>query len=348
MSHGREIISLVAQRQDLEQFRKKNWVGTFEEYLDLVRQKPEVTRNAFERVYDMIMAAGTTVYEESRGMRRSHYKFFDDPENAGRDAVFGLDEPLEHLVNALKSASKGYGIEKRVLLLHGPVGSSKSTIARLLKHGLERYSATEEGALFTLGWINEDTGDVAWCPMHEEPLHAIPERFREDVLSRLNAGREEDDNKVRLFGELCPYCRFMYTEGLKKHNGDWTKLIQDLRVKRVVLSEQDRLGIGTFQPKDEKNQDSTELTGDINYRKIAEYGSDSDPRAFNFDGEFNVANRGIIEFVEVLKLDVAFLYDLLGASQEHKVKPKKFAQTDIDEVIIGHTNEPEYRRLQNN
>ena len=116
----------------------------------------------------------------------------------------------------------------------------------------------------------------------------------------------------------------------------------------MILSEKDRVGIGTFQPKDEKNQDATELTGDINYRKIAEYGSDSDPRAFNFDGEFNISNRGIIEFVEVLKLDVAFLYDLLGASQEHRIKPKKFAQTDIDEVIIGHTNEPEYRRLQNN
>jgi serine protein kinase len=92
----------------------------------------------------------------------------------------------------------------------------------------------------------------------------------------------------------------------------------------------------------------TELTGDINYRKIAELGTDSDPRAFNFDGEFCVANRGIIEFIEVLKLDVAFLYDLLTASQEHKIKPKKFAQTDIDEVIIGHTNEPEYNRLQSN
>jgi serine protein kinase len=115
-----------------------------------------------------------------------------------------------------------------------------------------------------------------------------------------------------------------------------------------LLSEKDRVGIGTFQPKDEKNQDSTELTGDINYRKIAEYGSDSDPRAFNFDGEFNIANRGLVEFIEVLKLDVAFLYDLLGASQEHKIKPKKFAQTDIDEVIIGHTNEPEYRKLQSN
>ena len=114
------------------------------------------------------------------------------------------------------------------------------------------------------------------------------------------------------------------------------------------LSEKDRVGIGTFQPKDEKNQDSTELTGDINYRKIAEYGSDSDPRAFNFDGEFNIANRGIVEFIEMLKLDVAFLYDLLGASQEHKIKPKKFAQTDIDEVIIGHTNEAEYKKLLNN
>jgi serine protein kinase len=125
-------------------------------------------------------------------------------------------------------------------------------------------------------------------------------------------------------------------------------VVQHIRVRRLVFSEQDRVGIGTFQPKDEKNQDSTELTGDINYRKIAIYGSDSDPRAFNFDGEFNIANRGIIEFVEMLKLDVAFLYDLLGASQEHRIKSKKFAQTDIDEVIIGHTNEPEYRRLENN
>jgi serine protein kinase len=296
----------------------------------------------------MIMAAGTSVYEESRGVKRVHYKFFDDPENEGRDAVFGLDEALESLVNALKSAAKGYGIEKRVLLLHGPVGSSKSTIARLLKRGVERYTGTDAGSLFTLGWVNEDTGDVNWCPMHEEPLHVIPERFREDVLAKLNADRHEDSPRLRIVGELCPYCRFMYTERLKKYHGDWTKVVQDIRVKRIVLSEQDRLGVGTFQPKDEKNQDSTELTGDINYRKIAEYGSDSDPRAFNFDGEFNVANRGIIEFIEVLKLDVAFLYDLLGASQEHKVKPKKFAQTDIDEVIIGHTNEPEYRRLQNN
>ena len=146
---------------------------------------------------------------------------------------------------------------------------------------------------------------------------------------------------IYIEGDLCPQCRYALD---KVYGGRH----EDVKVHRVAFSEKERVGIGTFQPKDEKNQDSTELTGDINYRKIAEFGSDSDPRAFNFDGEFNVANRGIIEFIEVLKLDVAFLYDLLGASQEHKVKPKKCAQTDIDEVISGHTNEPEYRRLQNN
>ncbi len=200
--------------------------------------------------------------------------------------------------------------------------------------------------MYTLGWSVE--GNVQWCPMNEEPLHLVPERFREDIAANLNADQPPGTPLVRIHGELCPFCRYVYTDLRKHYGGDWTRVVQDVRIKRLILSEKDRIGIGTFQPKDEKNQDSTELTGDINYRKIAEYGSDSDPRAFNFDGEFNVANRGLIEFVEVLKLDVAFLYDLLGASQEHKVKPKKFAQTDIDEVIIGHTNEPEYRRLQNN
>ena len=348
MTSGRSIIEIIAERQDLDQFRKKNWEGTFEGYLDMVRGEPKVTRNAFERVYDMVLSHGTDSYEEGRE-KHTRYRFFQDPDGEGSDAVFGLDEQLAQLVNAFKSAAQGYGIEKRVLLLHGPVGSSKSTIARLLKKGLERYSARDQGALYTLGWVDLDEArTVLWCPMNEEPLHIIPNRFRGDVEANLNADRAAGDYRARIKGELCPFCRYVYNERLKHYEGDWTRVVRDVRVKRLILSEKDRIGIGTFQPKDEKNQDSTELTGDINYRKIAEYGSDSDPRAFNFDGEFNIANRGIVEFVEVLKLDVAFLYDLLGASQEHKVKPKKFAQTDIDEVILGHTNEPEYRRLQNN
>ena len=256
-------------------------------------------------------------------------------------------------VHVLRAAAQGYGPEKRIILLHGPVGSSKSTIARLLKKGIEQYSRTPEGALYTFEWVDlADTGLAGEdnhypCPMHEEPLRLIPPEWRDKAINELALG--SDRYRVRIGGDLDPACRFIFQGLMEKYNGDWAKVVNNhVRVRRLILSEQDRIGIGTFQPKDEKNQDSTELTGDINYRKIAEYGSDSDPRAFNFDGEFNVANRGIVEFVEVLKLDVAFLYDLLGATQEHKIKPKKFAQTDIDEVIIGHTNEAEYRKLLNN
>jgi serine protein kinase len=346
MSTGKAILAAIRQQLNLGDYRKKHWEGSFDEYLDIVREHPEVTRTAYQRLYDMILSHGTeTVYENKEKITR--YKFFNDFAAAHGDGIYGLDRPLMHLVNAFKSAAKGYGTERRVLLLHGPVGSSKSTIARLLKKGLEQYSRTDEGMVFTYSW-KADNGGWTKCPMHEEPLHLAPPELRASLLTRLNEGRGPNEYHVTIQGEMCPFCRQMYNERLAKYDGDWSRMLEEVKVYRLMLSEQDRIGIGTFQPKDEKNQDSTELTGDINYRKIAEYGTDSDPRCFNFDGELNIANRGLVEFIEVLKLDVAFLYDLLGASQEHKIKPKKFAQTDIDEVILGHTNEPEYRRLQNN
>jgi serine protein kinase len=350
------MVDKIGAMQDFALYRDLAWEGSFEDYLNIVRQHPQVTRNAFQRMYDMIIRYGIEEYTDNK-KKLVRYNFFKDENSGGADGIFGLDIPLMRLVHVLKAASEGYGPEKRVILLHGPVGSSKSTIARLLKKGIEHYSTTQDGALYTFDWVNlEDVGMAGSeqrfkCPMNEEPLRLIPPAWRERAIESLGLSGEGRDNRqysVRVDGDLDPACRFVFSKLMDKYGGDWTKVMQHVRIRRLVLSEKDRVGIGTFQPKDEKNQDSTELTGDINYRKIAEYGSDSDPRAFNFDGEFNIANRGVVEFIEVLKLDVAFLYDLLGASQEHKIKPKKFAQTDIDEVIIGHTNEAEYKKLLSN
>ncbi len=342
---GHHILQKIERIQDLTGFRNLHWEGTFEQYLDIVRENPQVARTAYQRVFDMIVSHGHHTYTRNRETL-IHYNFFDDPFEHGKDAVFGIDRPLMELVQIFRSAAHRYGTERRVVLLHGPVGTAKSTLVRLLKKGLEAYSKTDNGRLYSFYWVL-DSGERMDCPMHEEPLHLIPPEFRAAVLEELNQGREGSE-QIGIEGDLCPVCRFMFNESLRKAGGDWTKVIDRIRVRRLLLSEKDRVGIGTFQPKDEKNQDATELTGDINYRKIAEYGSDSDPRAFNFDGELNIANRGLVEFIEILKLDVAFLYDLLTASQEHKIKPKKFAHTDIDEVILGHTNEAEYRRLLNN
>jgi serine protein kinase len=355
MSSNTNFKELIQSLQKDSHLKDLTWTGSFNDYLNMVRENPKITRNAFQRIFDMVIEKGQTEYVDVK-KQMVHYKFFDDEENDGKDAVYGADIPLMKLVNVLRSAALGYGTEKRVILLHGPVGSAKSTICRQLKAGLERYSKTDAGALYTFDWVDEkgELEDILGkgirvfpSPMNEEPLLLFPVEFRKTIYDELNRGAK-GDFRVNVGGELCPPSRYIFKCLMEKYHGEIDRVLEHVRVKRMILSEADRIGIGTFQPKDEKNQDSTELTGDLNYRKIAEYGSDSDPRAFNFDGEFNVANRGMIEFVEVLKLDVAFLYDLLGASQEHRIKPKKFAQTYIDEVIIGHTNEPEYRKLQDN
>lgn len=357
MLSTQDLIDSIQQSEDVQKFKELNWHGSFEDYLAIFRKKPRVACSAYQRLYNMVLSFG---YEEYKEYKKSivKYKFFNDPYDDGKDAVYGIDIHLMKLVTVIKAAAMRYGPEKRVVLLHGPVGSAKSTIVRLFKKGLEHYARTPEGALYSFKWKKLKTGDkqlerifgladVIKDPIHGDPLYLIPEKTRKQLLDIANADLPEVD-RIVLAGDLSPISRYIYNELFNLYNGDWASLMKHVEIYRVILSEKDRIGIGTFQPRDEKNQDSTELTGDINYRKIAEYGSESDPRAFNFDGEFNIANRGLIEFVEMLKLDVAFLYDLLGASQEHKVKPKKFAQTDIDEVIIGHTNEPEYRRLQNN
>src|SRR5918992_5637492 len=147
-----KLVEKIAALQDYKEYKDLNWRGSFEDYLEVVRQNPKVTRTAFQRVYDMILSYGQEEYIDNK-KKLIRYNFFKDEHHGGKDAVYGLDIPLMRLVSALKSAAQRYGTEKRVILLHGPVGSSKSTIARLLKKGLEEYSRTADGALYTYAWM---------------------------------------------------------------------------------------------------------------------------------------------------------------------------------------------------
>src|SRR6266568_1065681 len=219
MSKGKAILANLRQELNLSDYRKKHWEGSFDEYLDILSDHPEVTRSAYQRLYDMILSHGTeAVYEHKEKITR--FKFFTEFAALHGDAIYGLDRPLMHLVNTFKSAAKGYGTERRVLLLHGPVGSSKSTIARLLKKGLEQYARTDEGMLFSFTWKGEN-GTWHKCPMHEDPLHLVPHELRSALLARLNESIKGNHHEVTVRGELCPFCRQMFKERLAKFDGDW-------------------------------------------------------------------------------------------------------------------------------
>lgn len=281
------------------------WKGTFREYFNRVREQPRVARLSHARIYDMIADHGVELTPD--GGR--HYRFFDEE-------IFGLDHALDQLVDYFHSAAQRLEVRKRILLLMGPVGGGKSTLVTLLKRGLEAYSRTEAGACYAI----QD------CPMHEEPLHLIPEALRPEV---------QRDYGLYIEGDLCPVCRQRLEE---LYHGQ----IDEVPVERIIFSEKQRVGIGTFSPSDPKSQDISELTGSIDLATIGEFGSESDPRAYRFDGELNIANRGMMEFIEMLKSDEKFLYGLLTLSQEQNIKTGRFSMIYADEVIVSHTNETEY------
>jgi serine protein kinase len=299
-------MNLVARLEEHRaEERKLAWRGPFKDYFDIAVANPAVTRLSHARVYHMIMARG---YETRRNGERS-YNFFTDE-------LFGIDKPLQQLVSYFASAANRLEVRKRILLLMGPVGGGKSSIVTLLKRGLEAYTRLDEGAVYA----------IEGCPMHEEPLHLIPEDLRPEV---------EREHNLYIEGDLCPACRVMVKD---KYDGR----IEEVMVERIAFSEKHRRGIGTFSPSDPKSQDISELTGSIDLSTIGAYGSESDPRAYRFDGELNVANRGLMEFIEMLKSDEKFLYNLLTLSQEQSIKTGRFAMIYADEVIVSHTNEAEY------
>lgn len=287
------------------------WSGTFKQYIELLRKDPSPAKTAHSRVYDMIKSHGV---EDINGRKR--YKFFEQE-------IFGLDRAVEKLVEEyFHSAARRLDVRKRILLLMGPVSGGKSTLVTLLKRGLEQYSRTDAGAVYA----------IEGCPMHEDPLHLIPLELRPEIEKELG---------VRIEGNLCPSCQM-------RLRNDYAGDIEQVKVTRVILSEEERVGIGTFSPSDPKSQDIADLTGSIDFSTITEFGSESDPRAYRFDGELNKANRGLMEFQEMLKCDEKFLWNLLSLTQEGNFKAGRFALISADEMIIAHTNETEYKSFISN
>ncbi|MBI5031949.1 MAG: protein prkA [Chloroflexi bacterium] len=290
-----------------QRFKALEWSGTFRDYLDIVRAEPRVAQLAHARIYEMVRSMGVDTDDVSGAEK---YLFFQKD-------LFGVDVALAQIMEYFKAASLGSDVGRRILMIYGPPSSGKSQLVILLKHGLEEYSRTPEGAVYA----------IADCPMHEEPLHLVPHSIRPDFLK---------EYKIPIEGELCPRCTMNL---INKYHND----IYAVPVKRILFSERERMGIGTFVPSDPKSQDITELVGSIDLSTVGEYGTESDPRAYRFDGELNVANRGLMEFIEMLKADERFLYVLLTLSQEKNIKTGRFPLIYADEVVVAHTNETEFK-----
>jgi len=300
----------------LEQRSKKEnnkWEGTCLDYFNFVKENPYIAQFAPGRIYNMIMSYGTEPVDDAFKTRSYEdlvrYKFFDKK-------IYGTLEPIHDLMRFLKAASHRTETGKRILIMVGPVSSGKSTIASLIKKGLERDKTPKYA--------------IKDCPIHEEPLHLIPEVDRPYWEKELG---------VQIEGTLCPVCKQNIEANYMSEDGNvqWENVL----VEKIALSEHDRVGIATFSPSDPKSQDISELIGRVNLSKITRYG-ETDPRAYQFNGELQVANGGMIEMIEMIKVDTKLLYVFITVAQEQLIKTPGFPQMYIDTLVLSHTNQTEF------
>jgi serine protein kinase len=311
----RDLSSII--RKDREEHRVNHFEGTFLEYLDIIKENPDIPMLAHQRMYRVITEPGVEVIktDENPRLRRIYgndtikkYKFFADD-------FFGIDKTIMKIVRYFHSAAMAGEEARQVLYLVGPVGAGKSSLMESLKKALETSAP-----IYAL----------KGCPMREEPLHLVPKHLRKQFEEILN---------VRIEGDLCPICRYRLKN---EFGGEYEKF----PVETIGFSIRSRKGIGVVPPVDPNNQDTSVLIGSVDISKIDMYAED-DPRVLSLNGAFNVGNRGIVEFIEVFKNETEYLHTMITATQEKSIpSPGKGSMIYFDGIILAHSNEAEWNKFK--
>src|ERR1700727_3129863 len=291
--------------------RAQGGEGNFGEFLSqiLPPNPAAFARSSHEYIWDMLLWHGREV--QGNEVQKACELF--------RRELFGVDEPLGRVVDYFKAAAAGSDVGRRLLLLLGPPSGGKSTLAILLKRGLEEYSRTDEGALYA----------IKGSPLRESPLNLIPTSLRAEFRETYG---------VSISGELSPWARD-YLD--RECEGDYLRV----PVERIFLSEAARCGIGTYAPHDPSTADIADLVGSVDLSKVARVGDEGDPRAWSWSGAVYAASRGVLEMIEILKVKREFLYLLLTLTQEKNVKVARFPLIYVDETILAHTNLAEFHKF---
>ena len=293
------------------QHRAQRWEGSFGDFLTSVLpgNPTALVRTSHEYIWDMLLWYGRDVPGTDVQKARELFK----------RELFGVDEPLGRVVDYFKAAAAGSDVGRRLLLLLGPPSGGKSTLAILLKRGLEEYSRTDQGALYA----------IKGSPLRESPLNLVPTSLRAEFRETYG---------VDISGEVSPWARDFVD---RECEGDYLRV----SVERIFLSEAARCGIGTYAPHDPSTADIADLVGSVDLSKVSHFGDEGDPRAWSWSGAVYAASRGVLEMIEILKVKREFLYLLLTMTQEKNVKVARFPLIYLDETILAHTNLAEFNRF---
>ncbi len=295
--------------------KDKKFEGTFLEYLELVRENPDIAKHSHKRLYDAIRSQGVREISDEDPRKRKIfdneavrvYEYFDKE-------FFGMESVIEKIMRFLKGASLRGEESRQVLLLMGPVGAGKSALTEHIKSALDGLSYYH---------LKND-------PQRGEPLQLLPRSLRKQFEDLLN---------VKIDGDISPVARWNLLN-------DYSGKYENFDVVQSTFSQRGRRGIASVPPMDANSQDVSVLIGSEDISKLDKF-SEDDPRVLNLTGAFNVGNRGLVELIEVFKNEIEFLHTIITATQEKRVPaPGKHDMVFFDGVILAHCNESEWNRFK--
>jgi serine protein kinase len=360
--------------KSIEHKRVSAEVTSFEEFLNLSRSEPWITRNSTQLLHDMMLSRGVEHSMVAGKPVRHTYRFFEEKEMVGPYIVFGQQKAKENMIEKIHNASRGLEANKRLWILLGPPGSAKSRSMDGIKLALNTYSKSDEGKTFFLLLPTVDErlkekalfteNDIYYlpAPLFETPLLVIPPSIREEFAAELTESIDKQiigdwldkhphyDNtyKVKIDGMISPYADYVLNDFMRAKDLDFRGLIPYLKVKRMIFDARTKTGIGSYTPRDEKSQEAGSLVGNIDYSLLPRFGSESHPLVHDYKGELCAGANGFVEIHEILKLSDKFLYELLFATQDRFFKPEGQAPIPFNGVIIGHTNFHEFNMFMGN
>lgn len=362
-----DVLAAIQGRVE-EGFRRDKRVLSYHEYLQLFASDPvRYARDAARYVKDTFDHYGRSEVTHPWGTFTRFHLFDlpweDAPTRGGRPrgTLIGQEHVQSEIYRALENFVRE-GRPNRLVLLHGPNGSAKSTIVGCVLRALEHYSSLDEGALYQFSWVFPTHGTVrgglgfggrknegalesyAHLGDHEldaklvvevrdHPLFLIPIHERRELLEGLGL---TDVSDWILRGELSHKSREVFEALLASYHGSYSDVLKHVRVERYFISQRYRVGAVTLGPQMSIDAGERQITADRSLGSLP--ASLQALSLYEAKGELVDAAGGVLEFSDLLKRPLdAFKYLQLTVETNEVALTAQNIQLNC--VMMGSANE---------
>ncbi len=351
-----------------ERFAQERRVLSFDEYLALFEQSPyRFTRDAARYLKDCIDHFGTVEIDRA-GQKAKRYTLFDLPwdERRKNERLVGQEDIQDEFHRALGNFVRE-GRINRLVMLHGPNGSAKSTFVSCLMKALEHYATIEEGAIYVFSWIFprgrdgravgfgsvDDAANMGPSYAHlpdasielrlgselrESPLLLLPSADRRRVLTDAFQRANIDDAPPASItdGALGAKNRQIFEALLTAYRGDLGKVLAHVRVERFYVSQRYRQGAVTVGPQMAVDAREQQISVDRSLGSLP--ASLQSLALFETHGDLVDASSGILEFSDLLKRPLDAWRYLLLAIEEGEISLGQSVMP-INTVLVATSND---------